>query len=153
MDELSEDQIEEFREAFSLFDIDSSGYIQTKELATVLRSLGIHFSEDEINEFIVKYDPNADSVINFKDFLEILMIKTAESKPDEELREALKLFDPERKHYLEINHLRKDFLSICPSIDSFEMNEIIDALKSDSDNIKIDETVQIIYNILKSHIN
>jgi calmodulin len=153
MDELSDDQIEEFREAFSLFDIDGTGYIQTKELGTLLRSLGIHFTEEEMNEFILKYDSNGDNIIHFKDFLEILMIKTAESKPDEELREALKLFDPERKHYLEVEHLKKDLRAIQPKIDNFEMNELIEQLKTDGDNIKIDETVEKIYNKIKSYVN
>jgi|LauGreDrversion4_2_1035121.scaffolds.fasta_scaffold351870_2 calmodulin len=153
MDELSEDQIEEFREAFSLFDIDGSGYIQTKELGTVLRSLGIHFTEEEMNDFILKYDSNGDNIIHFKDFLEILMIKTAESKPEEELREALKLFDPERKHYLEVEHLKKDFKAINPKIDSYQLNEIIEQLKTDGENIKIDETVEKVYNKIKSYVN
>jgi calmodulin len=41
MEELSEEQIEEFKEAFSLFDPQDNGYIQITELGTVLRSLGI----------------------------------------------------------------------------------------------------------------
>jgi len=69
MEELSEEQIEEFKEAFSLFDPEGNGYIQTKELGTVLRSLGIHTTDEEKNEFIEKYDPNSESVIYFKDFL------------------------------------------------------------------------------------
>ena len=56
MEELSEEQIEEFKEAFSLFDPENKGYIQTKELGTVLRSLGIHATDEEKNEFIEKYD-------------------------------------------------------------------------------------------------
>jgi calmodulin len=37
---LSEEQVAEFREAFSLFDKDGDGTISTKELGTVMRSLG-----------------------------------------------------------------------------------------------------------------
>ena len=39
-DQLSEEQIAEFKEAFSLFDRDGDGTITTKELGTVMRSLG-----------------------------------------------------------------------------------------------------------------
>ena len=35
MDELSDEQIEEFREAFSLLEPDNKGYIQIKELGIV----------------------------------------------------------------------------------------------------------------------
>ena len=38
-DNLTEEQIAEFKEAFSLFDKDGDGTITTKELGTVMRSL------------------------------------------------------------------------------------------------------------------
>ena len=37
---MTEEQIAEFKEAFSLFDKDGDGTITTKELGTVMRSLG-----------------------------------------------------------------------------------------------------------------
>lgn len=40
VDALTEEQIAEFKEAFSLFDKDGDGNITTKELGTVMRSLG-----------------------------------------------------------------------------------------------------------------
>ena len=40
-EQLTEDQIAEFKEAFSLFDKDGDGTITTKELGTVMR-LGMH---------------------------------------------------------------------------------------------------------------
>ena len=39
-DSLTDEQIAEFKEAFSLFDKDGDGTITTKELGTVMRSLG-----------------------------------------------------------------------------------------------------------------
>ena len=38
--ELTDDLISEFKEAFSLFDKDGDGTINTKELGTVMKSLG-----------------------------------------------------------------------------------------------------------------
>ena len=38
---LTKEQIQEFKEAFSLFDKDGDGTITTKELQTVMRSLEI----------------------------------------------------------------------------------------------------------------
>ena len=40
MDELTEAQKEEFKEAFSLFDKDGDGTISNKELGVVMRTLG-----------------------------------------------------------------------------------------------------------------
>ena len=45
---LSEEQVAEFKEAFSLFDKDGDGTITTKELGTVMRSLGQNPTEAEL---------------------------------------------------------------------------------------------------------
>lgn len=48
--QLTEEQIAEFKEAFSLFDKDGDGTITTKELGTVMRSLGQNPTEAELQE-------------------------------------------------------------------------------------------------------
>lgn len=45
-------QIAEFKEAFSLFDKDGDGTITTKELGTVMRSLGQNPTEAELQDMI-----------------------------------------------------------------------------------------------------
>ena len=47
---------EEFQEAFSLFDKDGDGIITTKELGTVMRSLGQNPTEAELQELIDESD-------------------------------------------------------------------------------------------------
>ena len=51
-DQLSEEQIAEFKEAFSLFDKDGDGTITTKELGTVMRSLGQNPTESELTDMV-----------------------------------------------------------------------------------------------------
>lgn len=51
----------EFKEAFSLFDKDGDGTITTKELGTVMRSLGQNPTEAELQDMINEVD--ADGVL------------------------------------------------------------------------------------------
>eukprot|EP00406_Dinophysis_acuminata_P057250 CAMPEP_0179281906 /NCGR_PEP_ID=MMETSP0797-20121207/37394_1 /TAXON_ID=47934 /ORGANISM="Dinophysis acuminata, Strain DAEP01" /LENGTH=171 /DNA_ID=CAMNT_0020990627 /DNA_START=69 /DNA_END=580 /DNA_ORIENTATION=- len=51
-DQLTEEQIEEFKEAFSLWDKDGSGTIQAKDLGTVLRSLGQNPTAAELQDML-----------------------------------------------------------------------------------------------------
>lgn len=53
----------EFKEAFSLFDKDGDGTITTKELGTVMRSLGQNPTEAELQDMINEVD--ADGVCLF----------------------------------------------------------------------------------------
>ena len=53
-DQLTEEQIAEFKEAFSLFDKDGDGTITTKELGTVMRSLGQNPTEAELQGNFLK---------------------------------------------------------------------------------------------------
>ena len=48
--------IPEFKEAFALFDKDGDGSITTKELGTVMRSLGQNPTESELQDMINEVD-------------------------------------------------------------------------------------------------
>ena len=60
-DQLTEEQIAEFKEAFSLFDKDGDGTITTKELGTVMRSLGQNPTEAELQDMINEVDADGTS--------------------------------------------------------------------------------------------
>ncbi len=48
--------VSEFKEAFALFDKDGDGSITTKELGTVMRSLGQNPTESELQDMINEVD-------------------------------------------------------------------------------------------------
>ncbi|XP_077864778.1 uncharacterized protein LOC144350470 [Saccoglossus kowalevskii] len=53
---LSEEQIADFKDAFTLFDKNGDGCITTKELGTVMRSLGQNPTETELQDIINEVD-------------------------------------------------------------------------------------------------
>merc|ERR1719353_1645422 len=68
-DQLTEEQIAEFKEAFSLFDKDGDGTITTKELGTVMRSLGQNPTEAELQDMINEVDADGSGTIDFPEVL------------------------------------------------------------------------------------
>ena len=68
-DQLTEEQIAEFMEAFSLFDKVGNGTITTKGLGTVMRSLGQNPTEAELQDMINEVDADGNGTIDFLEFL------------------------------------------------------------------------------------
>jgi Ca2+-binding EF-hand superfamily protein len=153
MEELSEEQIEEFHEAFSLFDFADEDQIDSKELGTVLRSLGIHTTDEEKTEYLEKFEQNGH--IRFKDFLEIIVNKISDTTPEDELSEALKLFDVDKKGYIDIDEFKSEMGLYKDAISEFETEEIINFTKIDrlgQDIIKIDYAVEKYFDIVKNYL-
>ena len=50
VDKLGPEQIAEFREAFSVFDKNGDGSIGTKELGTVMKTLGLNPTDEELQQ-------------------------------------------------------------------------------------------------------
>ena len=67
-DQLTEEQIAEFKEAFSLFDKDGDGTITTKELGTVMRSLGQNPTEAELQDMINEIDADGSGTIDAHEY-------------------------------------------------------------------------------------
>ena len=105
-DHLTEEQIAEFKEAFQIFDKDGDGLITTKELGTVMRSLGQNLSEDELKEMIEEVDTDKSGNIDFQEFLGLMAWKMKESGIEEELIEAFKVFDRDGNGMISAHELR-----------------------------------------------
>merc|ERR1712180_519749 len=87
-DQLTEEQIAEFKEAFSLFDKDGDGTITTKELGTVMRSLGQNPTEAELQDMINEVDADGNGTIDFPEFLTMMARKMEDTVSGEVIREA-----------------------------------------------------------------
>ena len=92
-DQLTEEQTEEFKEAFALFDKDGDGTISTKELGTVMNSLGQKPTISELEAMIKEVDIDGNGEIDFGEFLTMMAKKLKETDLEEDIREAFRVFD------------------------------------------------------------
>ena len=73
--ELTEEQKQEIKEAFDLFDTDGSGAIDAKELKVAMRALGFEPKKEEVKKMMGEADREGTGKIEYKDFLEMMQVK------------------------------------------------------------------------------
>ena len=73
--ELTEEQRQEIKEAFDLFDTDGSGRIDAKELKVAMRALGFEPRKEEIKKMIADVDKEGTGTVEFQDFLDLMTVK------------------------------------------------------------------------------
>ena len=78
---LSEEEIEEIREAFNLFDTDGSGTIDPKELKAAMQSLGFEAKNQTIYQMIGDIDKDGSGSIDFEEFLDMMTAKMVRARP------------------------------------------------------------------------
>lgn len=69
--ELLEEQKQEIREAFNLFDMNNDGYLDYHELKVAIRALGFEMSKQEVLELIREYDRDDRGQMHYEDFFAI----------------------------------------------------------------------------------
>ena len=73
--ELTEEQRQEIKEAFDLFDTDGSGSIDAKELKVAMRALGFEPSKDEVKRMMAEADREGTGKVDYKDFADLMQVK------------------------------------------------------------------------------
>ena len=67
---FTDDEVQNLREIFDLFDKQCNGHIEVKDLETIMSSL--QRDPSEVREFIENIDPNANGRISFQEFLDLM---------------------------------------------------------------------------------
>lgn len=130
---LTEEQIEEFKEAFSLFDKDGDGTITTKELGTVLRSLGQNPTQAELQDMINEVDADGNGTVDFPEFLTLVSRKMKETDSEEEIIEAFKVFDKSGSGFISAAELRHVMTNLGEKLTDDEIDEMVREADMDGD--------------------
>merc|ERR1719217_213414 len=104
---LAPEQIEEVKEAFSLFDVDSSGAISYKELRACMKALQIKVDKEELKKMILEVDSDQSGEIEFPEFLQMMTGKMASNDTREETNKVFKMFDTDNTGIISFASLKR----------------------------------------------
>ncbi|XP_020583351.1 calmodulin-2/4-like isoform X1 [Phalaenopsis equestris] len=130
-EQLTDEQISEFKEAFSLFDKDGDGCITTKELGTVMRSLGQNPTEAELQDMINEVDADGNGTIDFPEFLNLMARKMKDTDSEEELKEAFRVFYKKGSGCITTKELGTVMRSLGQNPTEAELQDMINEVDAD----------------------
>lgn len=89
---LTDDQKQELREAFDLFDQEQTGLIDYHQLKVAIRALGFEIKKAEVLQLMDEHDPTGRGTIDYDAFVDIMALRIAARSPEEEMHKAFLLF-------------------------------------------------------------
>eukprot|EP01006_Ploeotia_vitrea_P029924 TRINITY_DN62384_c0_g1_i1.p1 TRINITY_DN62384_c0_g1~~TRINITY_DN62384_c0_g1_i1.p1 ORF type:complete len:184 (+),score=97.51 TRINITY_DN62384_c0_g1_i1:39-590(+) len=136
--ELTDEQKQEVKEAFDLFDTDKSGSIDYHELKVAMRALGFDVRKAEVLKLMKEYDRKETGQIDYADFVDIMTTKMSERDPQEEIRKAFSLFDDDNSGAISLKNLRRVARELGEVLNDDELQAMIDEFDKNADG-EIDE--------------
>lgn len=132
---LTNDEIDELRDAFVEFDKDKDGYISCKDLGNLMRTMGYMPTEMELIELSQNINMNLGGRVDFEDFVELmtpkLLAETAGMIGLKELKDAFREFDIDGDGSITIDELRHAMVKLLGEQTS---RKEIEAVVKEADN-------------------
>ncbi len=88
---VSDEWLQEIREAFDLFDSDGSGAVDAREMKIAMRALGFNVRKKELRAELHAMGKEERDLINFDEFRQILSKRMASRDTREEIAKVSKL--------------------------------------------------------------
>jgi len=140
---LTEDEIEEIREAFNLFDTDNSGTIDPKELKAAMQSLGFEQKNPTIYQMIADLEQEGNA-IDFETFLNAITSKLGDKETKGGIKKIFELFDDDTTGTINLNNLKRVAKELGETMTQDELKEMLERAASNGDEITFDD----FYNIM-----
>ncbi|KAJ1606699.1 putative centrin [Cryptosporidium canis] len=141
--ELTEQQKMEIKEAFELFDGDSIGFIDIKELKVAMRALGLDTKKDELRKIVSSAELN-NGMVSYSEFYDLVETKILQRDPREEIIKAFKLFDDDGTGKITFKNLKRVAKELGENITDEEIQEMIEEADRDGDGeINQEEFIRI----------
>ena len=142
---LTRAQVQEFKEAFDIFDVDGGGTITAEELGEVMRSLGQKPTRAQLDAMVNEIDADGDGAIDFPEFLTMMLRKMNEGDPEKELRDVFMVFDKDQSGTISADELRNVMKVIGEKLTDQEIEDAIKLADTTGDGeVSYDEFIQFI---------
>ena len=131
---LTEDEIEEIREAFSMFDTNGTGRIDPKELKAAMHSLGFEKKSPTVYEMICDLEAEGGEV-DFELFLDAISNKLGNRETKDGIERIFDLFDDDRTGSINFNNIKRVAKDLGETMTNDELREMLQRASTNGEEI------------------
>ncbi|XP_029382260.1 calcium-binding protein 2-like [Echeneis naucrates] len=148
--ELAQAELDELQEAFKEFDYDQDGYLNYKDVAECMRTMGYMPTEMELLEIVQQIKMRMGGLMDFEDFIELMgprmMGETADMLGLKELQSAFLQFDLDGDGNINQDEMKEAVKTMLgEKLKKGELEEILKELDINADgNIDFEEFVMML---------
>jgi centrin-1 len=144
---LSQDEVDEIRQAFDLFDTNGTGRIDPKELKAAMQSLGFDTKNPTIFQLIADLDtPEAAKKggIEFEAFVEAINNKLGDKETKDGIRRIFDLFiDDPQSETITLASLRRIARELGEQMSNEELKDMLERASSNGTELSFEEFYDI----------
>ena len=144
---LSNDEVDEIRQAFDLFDTNGTGKIDPKELKAAMQSLGFDSKNPTIYTLIADLDtPEAakNGGVNFDDFVGSINNKLGDKESKEGIHRIFDLFiDDPNADTITLSSLKKISKELGENMSDEELKDMLERASANGVELTFDEFYEI----------
>ncbi|XP_059808966.1 calmodulin-like protein 4 isoform X1 [Hypanus sabinus] len=122
---LTQNEIQEFRECFSLYDKKRKGKICSGDLITVLRCLGTSPTPGEVRRHLLHHNIERGGELDFSTFLTIIHQQQQQEDPEREILDAMLMADKEKAGFITAAELRAKLTQMGEKLTNREVDELL----------------------------
>lgn len=90
--------IDQFNNAFDVYDKDKDGFLTTSDLTSIFKYLGQTVLESDLQDMINEVDTDGDGTISKQEFVTYMMSKMKENDSDQEIQHAIEYISKNEDH-------------------------------------------------------
>ena len=135
VEDLTPDQIAQFRETFNGFDQDGDGKITQDEFIHIMRSWGQNPTEEEGQQMFDAVDKDRNGYIEFDEYLCLMCSKLQKVDTEDDYVNAFKEFDEDNDGKITKDELKLILTNLGEKIQEVEINDLIALADPNNDGL------------------
>lgn len=131
--ELTNEQIDELRDAFERYDLDSNGTLSANEVRLALISVGYEITEAELYDLIHSVAVRDEERLDLKKFIRMMAPRMANVDSDQSLCRTFNMIDRDRDGYVTVQDVRAIMVVLGEVVTDDDIKDICQAVDMDGD--------------------